>query len=596
MDIKSIKLIIWDLDETLWNGTISEGDVAPVQANVDFIKNTADMGIVHSICSKNDPDVVQKKLEALGLWDYFVFTSVDWSPKGSRVKRIIDTMKLRYVNALFIDDNIQNLEEAKHFCPELQTALPDALGDLYAAAAKAPKTDTEHKRLKQYKVLEQKEASREEYFSNEDFLMSCNIRVEMHSDCANRLDRLADLVIRSNQLNYTKIRSSKEELAALFADSAVTCGYVSVRDKFGDYGIVGFYAMKDGHALHYVFSCRTLGMQVEQYVYMQLGCPAIKVSGDVVSQLRTDFLPPWINQANACDETLGAKHHTGKVLIKGPCDMSQMYAFLSGCENVTTEFTYTNADGIQTEGHNHTAQIVTALYASDEEKRKLLSSVPFFDKNMLDTALLHEKFDTVVLSMLTDGNLGVYRHRETGREVALCEKYYDLTDPANIDGYTSGSMFTSGIRFTKENLEKFRNEFECTTDRTWHKTVENLDRIHAYIGKDTTLILLLGTTRACTKCKKPSYENRHLEHAEMNRQIEAWAKGKDNVKLICYDKYIHDDSDFFDTINHFVKRVYYDLAGDLVPLFGSAQLKGRTSLYKERIRQLLRKARNKLRR
>lgn len=595
MNLNTIKLIIWDLDETLWRGTISEGEVFPVPANIEFIKLTTDMGIVHSICSKNDYAVVQKKLTGLDLWEYFVFASIDWSPKGSRVRHIIDSMKLRDVNVLFVDDNIQNLEEAKHFCPGIMTATPDALGELYAEAVIAPKTDTTHKRLEQYKVLQEKEASKEAFASNEDFLMSCNIRVEIHSDCANQLDRIADLVIRSNQLNYTKLRSSKEELAVLFADGSVNCGYVSVCDRFGDYGIVGFYAVKDGRALHYVFSCRTLGMQVEQYVYMKLGCPAIEVSGEVVSPLRDSFLPPWINQENADKETQKNPKHSGKVLIKGPCDMSQMYAFLSGCENMTTEFAYTNANGIQTEGHNHTSQLVTALYASDDEKKQILSSVDFFDKDMLNTALLHEKFDTVVLSMLTDGNLGVYRQRETGWKVALCEKYYDLTDSANTEGYIDGSTFSSGIHFTAERIAKFRSAFECVTDMTWEDTIENLERIHAYIGKNTMLILLLGTTHPCVKSKKASYENRHLEHAAMNQKIEAWAKGKDNVKLICYDRYIHSQSDFLDTINHFVKRVYYDLATDLVEMLGDAHVKGRMSLYKERAKQKLRLLKNKLR-
>ena len=596
MNLKTIKLVIWDMDETLWRGTISEGEVFPIPANIEFIRLTADMGIVHSICSKNDYAIVQKKLSELGLWDYFVFASIDWSSKGSRVRHIIDSMKLRNVNVLFVDDNIQNLEEAKHFCPGIQTALPDMLAELYDAADAATKTDISHKRLKQYKVLEEKEASRGGFASNEDFLMSCNIRVEIHDDCENQIDRLSDLVIRSNQLNYTKVRSTKEDLTALFEDNSVHCGYVSVRDKFGDYGVIGFFAVRNGRALHYVFSCRTLGMQVEQYVYMQLGCPQIEVVGDVVSQLKTDFLPPWINQENVSGNTKTTKQHRGKILIKGPCDMSQMYAFLSGCENMTTEFTYTNADGIQTEGHNHTAQLVTALYASNEEKRKILDSVGIFDKDMLDTALLHDKFDTVVLSMLTDGNLGVYRHRETGWEVALCEKYYDLTDSKNADGYINGSIFNSGIHFTPEKLEKFSQKFERTTDTTWHKTVANLEKIHAYLGKNTMLILLLGTTRACPKCAKLSYQNRHLEHAAMKCEIEKWAQDKNNVKLICYDKYIHSDSDFFDTINHFVKRVYYDLATDLVAIFGNAYVKGRLILYKERIKQVLRQSKNKLRR
>ena len=92
MNLKTIKLVIWDMDETLWRGTISEGEVFPIPANIEFIRLTADMGIVHSICSKNDYAIVQKKLSELGLWDYFVFASIDWSSKGSRVRHIIDSL------------------------------------------------------------------------------------------------------------------------------------------------------------------------------------------------------------------------------------------------------------------------------------------------------------------------------------------------------------------------------------------------------------------------------------------------------------------------------------------------------------------------
>lgn len=592
VNLTNIKLIIWDLDETFWRGTISEGTITPIAENISFIKDTSDMGIIHSICSKNDYSAVQQEMTELGVWSLFVFSSVDWSAKGARVKSIIDRMKLRCVNVLFIDDNVQNLEEARYFCPGLLTAGPDVLHSMYACAAAAPKTDTAHKRLEQYKVLEKKEASREEFASNEEFLMSCNIRVEMAYDCINHVDRIAELVIRSNQLNYTKVRASKEELLKLFSDSAAKCGYVSVSDQFGKYGIVGFFSVKNERALHYVFSCRILGMRVEQYIYMQLGCPQVQVQGEVISELRKDFTPPWINQDKTVSENPNHNLHAAKILIKGPCDMSQMYSFFSGCTNMTTEFTYTNAEGIQIEGHNHTAQLVTALYASDEDKRRIVGNAELLDANALDTALLREKFDVVVLSMLTDGNLGVYQHRATGYDVALCEKYYNLTDAALEEAYISGEIFTSGIHFTKENLKRFRREFQCVTDTSWKETINNLDRIYSFIGARTRLVLLLGSERECAKCSKVSYENRHLEHAAMNRAIREWASNKDSVELICYDQYIHSENDFIDTINHFVMRVYYDLAADLLSIFDAdskthAKRKGRKNLYMARIKQVL---------
>ena len=60
MDIKSVKLIIWDLDETFWNGTISEGGVDLSALNIAIVKKTSDVGIVNSICSKNDFAVVKR--------------------------------------------------------------------------------------------------------------------------------------------------------------------------------------------------------------------------------------------------------------------------------------------------------------------------------------------------------------------------------------------------------------------------------------------------------------------------------------------------------------------------------------------------------
>lgn len=600
MNFQDIKLIIWDLDETFWNGTISEESISPNPLNIKFVKNTSDMGIVNSICSKNDFSVVKQQLTDIGMWDYFVFPSVDWTSKGKRIKNIVDTMKLRYVNVLFVDDNIQNLEEAKHFCPGIMTILPEGLYELYEIADKAERTDSEHKRLQQYHLLEKKEAVRGEFGTNEEFLMSCNIRVSVKYDCENHSDRIYDLVMRSNQLNYTKVRPSKEELENLFHDNAYRCGYVSVCDKFGDYGIVGFFALHHNYALHFVFSCRTLGMQVEQYVYMMLGCPKITISGDVVSNLNSEFTPPWINQEGHVVEDLCRKtFNSGKILIKGPCDMSQMYAFLNCCENLTTEFSYTNERGILTEGHNHTSQIVTALYASSDEREKILHSTSFFDSGMLSSSLQSEKFDFVVLSMLTDGNLGTYRHKETGYDIALCEKYYDLTDDQNKDNYIYGKIFTSGIDFREKDLLEFRNQFDCVKDISWHKTVENLERISSFIGVETKLILLLGSEREFTKKCPPSFENRHIEHAEMNRAISEWAQGKQNVILIHYDKYIHSQSDFIDTINHFSKRVYYDLAADLVDIFrenhkSDVKLKNKYTLYLSQLVQKLRILKRKL--
>ena len=52
--METIKLLIWDLDETFWKGTISDGEITPVPENIELVKHLTDRGIVNSICSKND--------------------------------------------------------------------------------------------------------------------------------------------------------------------------------------------------------------------------------------------------------------------------------------------------------------------------------------------------------------------------------------------------------------------------------------------------------------------------------------------------------------------------------------------------------------
>lgn len=296
LDIRNIKLIIWDLDETLWKGTLTEGMVQLNDVFANFINDTLDAGIVHSICSKNESTMVNKKLEEFGILENFVFSSVNWEAKGKRIEYIIQNMGLRACNVLFVDDNIQNLQEAVYYCPEIMIALPEEMIQFIISTGKIQKKDITRSRLKQYRLLEEKREEQKYYSSNEEFLISSRINVTIKNDCLQNIDRIVDLVSRSNQLNYTKKRDSKAELEKIFHDSSINCGYVHVNDKFGDYGIVGFFAIKGGKCIHYLFSCRTLGMRIEQYVYMKLKCPALEIVGDVVADLNHYELPVWINQ------------------------------------------------------------------------------------------------------------------------------------------------------------------------------------------------------------------------------------------------------------------------------------------------------------
>lgn len=567
-DFEKIKLVIWDLDETFWRGVLSEGEVDVPAENVQLVKRLTDVGIINSICSKNDYEEVQKKMLELGIWDYFVFSSVDWNPKGGRIQQLISDMQLRPVNVLFIDDNPSNLEEARFFSPELMTMLPDELPHLLNDALACKKNDAVHKRLQQYQLLEKKRQQRGKFASNEQFLYSSNIRVTWGTDCFKNLDRIHDLVWRSNQLNFTKIRSTKEELAELFSEDNCECGYVSVEDNFGDYGIIGFYALKNNELLHFCFSCRTLGMGIEQYVYCKLGCPELKINGEVISSLESKEVPGWINQEESAVKSISLKVQAASahsVLIKGPCDLFQILPYIADKSIIDTEFTYVNKKGVTIESTGHTTHVVEALRLNTEEKQRVLAEVPFADEGIYNDNIYRGNYKLVIISVLQDANLGVYRRKETGERVAFLEGYHPITERKNWNAYISGEYNTASFRFTTEFLEEFAEKYEFVGINTPEQIVENLQFIKEHLPDDCMLAVMLGGELYYEKNTFPAYENRHLVHREINNAIRE-AADRIGLKLIDVNKYLVDQSSFYDHFNHYIKPVYYQLAGDIVTL------------------------------
>ena len=116
-----VRLVIWDLDETFWKGTLTEGGISFIDEHREIVKELAHRGIVSSICSKNDFATVKKILREHDAWDSFVFPSISWEPKGPRIAALIGfKWQLRPPTCMFIDDNPLNLNEARHFVPDLQ--------------------------------------------------------------------------------------------------------------------------------------------------------------------------------------------------------------------------------------------------------------------------------------------------------------------------------------------------------------------------------------------------------------------------------------------------------------------------------------------
>lgn len=569
IQFEKIKLVIWDLDETFWKGTISEEAISIPPLHRQLLIGLTDMGILNSICSKNDWKTVQKELAAQGVEEYFVFPSVNWEAKGNRVKQQIEDMQLRPANVLFLDDNPSNREEVRFFCSDIMTAGPDAIPLLMEKVQCAAQKDLEHKRLKQYRILEEKQRQKAKYSSNEAFLFESRIQVKVKHDCLNQLDRIHDLIMRSNQLNFTKLRCTKEELEAVLRQPDVEAGYCEVSDRFGDYGIVGFYALRDRKLLHFTFSCRTLGMGIEQYMYHTLHRPQLEVVGEVISDLSSDKLPAWINQSDAEStesrmQIEGLQTHA--VLVKGPCDLYQIYPYIAQTELFDTEFTYTVDSGLVIESTGHTTHIVEALRLSDEQKQRVLQEVPFSDREMYSDAIYKNPYKVVFISILADANLGVYRRKETGERLAFLEYIHPITDPQNWPGLIEKKYNCAGFHFTEPILREFAEKYEFLGRNTPEQILENLKYIREHLPKDCLLVVMLGGELYYEKNTFEAYMDRHIVHKQINDLLRAWADENEGVHLMDVNRYLKDQSSFYDHFNHYIKPVYYELAREMVEI------------------------------
>lgn len=582
-DIQKIKLIIWDLDETFWKGTLSDYDngrtsVVPIPENVSLVKELTYRGIVNSICSKNDQVEAEDKLSELGVLEYFVFRSINWEPKGGRIKDLIQAMALREENVLFIDDNISNLKEAEFLCPSLMIAMPSEIKVLIDNTSSLGKRDESCSRLRQYQILEKKRLDAGLYSSNTDFLKHSGIKICFNEDISADLLRIHELISRSNQLNFTKKRISLEELKALAEDASIRSGSVSVRDNYGDYGLVGFYAVSGQELRHFLFSCRTMGMGIEQYVYARLGYPDLKVVEPVSGKVSKDAkTPEYIREVTSLDEMVIQKPLEGmpRILFKGPCDLQVMTTYINYAGTITTEFNFIDDHGNQADFFNHSVNILNAHHLSLIEKEAFCKQVPFVSMQAFDTDLFSGQYDVVCLSPLMDATLSVYEDEETKIRFPFGLYSKPLTDSGNWQAYINKEVMTARCSFSKESLQIFCDRFKLLSYSP-REIADNFVQIIEEVKKSNpqTRFVLLLLSELPYRSSTSDFIGKENIHKDINDALKHSFSQCDDVYLLDVNKYIHKQTDYFDNINHYSKLVYYHMAQEFVEYINAATTTG----------------------
>lgn len=266
---KKVKCVIWDLDNTLWNGVLIEGKVRPNQKLIDLVKHLDACGIVNSIASKNDEETVKAKLEELGIEQYFVFKKINWLPKSVNVTTTIKQMNINANTVVFVDDNPFERNEVLLRAPSVTCIDPSDIEDFSKCSRfNAIVTEDSKKRRDTYKMLEAMKKEEEEWTGNiDDFLANCSIKVEINRPSDKTIPRCYELLQRTNQLNSSGRRLSLDEVKDIVQSKLYDSFVLSSSDKFGDYGIVGFIIIDKSGSVpcvtDFVISCRVANKKIE---------------------------------------------------------------------------------------------------------------------------------------------------------------------------------------------------------------------------------------------------------------------------------------------------------------------------------------------
>lgn len=275
---EKVKCLVWDLDNTLWNGILIEtedNESLELKAGVlDTIKKLDERGIIQSIASKNDFAPAMEQLEKLGISEYFLYPEIHWNAKSASIKNIAANLNIGVDAMAFIDDSVFEREQVHSALPEVRTY--DALE--VEKLTELPEfdvivTDESRHRREMYRAEEKRNALMAS--GNDDtvsFLRKCNLRIKVFAPQTEAdITRCFELVNRTNQLNMSGRRYTRNEFDALLSKIGQTSIAFSCRDDFGSYGIVGFMQYrKDNCELcftEFAMSCRVAGKYVESALF-----------------------------------------------------------------------------------------------------------------------------------------------------------------------------------------------------------------------------------------------------------------------------------------------------------------------------------------
>jgi FkbH-like protein len=297
---QSIKCVVWDLDNTIWEGILLEdGDVALRDGVRETICELDRRGILNSIASRNDCDAAIAKLGEFDLEGYFLYPEINWNPKSLSIQTIARSLNIGLDTFAFIDDQPFEREEVSFICPEVLCIDAADLYKVLDMPRMMPRFITPESRLRRQMYqsdVERNKAEAEFVGPNEEFMAELGMVLEIGPAAENDLQRAEELTVRTHQLNTTGYTYSYDELNELRQSDDHLLFVTSLGDKYGTYGTIGLALVEIGKAFWtiklFLMSCRVMSRGVGTIMMSYIMSRA--KAADV--RLRAEFIPNGRNR------------------------------------------------------------------------------------------------------------------------------------------------------------------------------------------------------------------------------------------------------------------------------------------------------------
>lgn len=261
-----IKCLVWDLDNTIWSGTLMEEDSCRLRPGIKSILEELDRrGILLSIASANDEDLAVSVLNKKGIYGFFLYPQINWSNKVVSIQKIADKLNIGLDSIGFVDDEPYEREQVRQIRPSIHTYPADDYKALLDKPELNPmfRTKESSQRRKMY-MLEslRTKAQKQSGKSYKEFLKFCQMQMTIREAREKDLPRILELMHRTHQLNATGKIYNEDEVKSFLTDPNHRIYVVELKDRFVDYGKIGVaickYDPEKWQLFSFFLSCRVL--------------------------------------------------------------------------------------------------------------------------------------------------------------------------------------------------------------------------------------------------------------------------------------------------------------------------------------------------